>query len=78
MRAAIPEIDLEKCNGCGDCLEWCSTGAVKLENNKAVVVKPEDCHYCTDCETICPSGAISCSFEIILVKAESEPAPEQR
>ncbi len=73
MKTAIPEIDVEKCPGCGDCVDWCPTGVVKLINGKAVVVSPEDCYYCTDCEAICSSGAIKCSFEIILVVTKPEP-----
>ena len=67
MKRAIPEIDLEQCTGCGDCVEWCTTGAVELVNGKAVVVMPEDCHYCTDCEAVCSARAIRCPFEIILM-----------
>lgn len=70
MKEAMPEIDPEKCTGCGDCVEWCPTGAVALANGKAVVVRSDGCDYCTDCETVCPPGAISCPFEIILVATE--------
>lgn len=66
MKTARPEIDIEKCAGCGDCVEWCPTGAVKLVNGKATLVG-EKCNYCTECETLCPSGAIHCPFEIVLV-----------
>ncbi len=75
MRAVIPEIDPDKCNGCGDCIEQCPVGIVTLVNGKATIVRPQDCNYCTDCETLCPSGAIRCPFEIVLVKAESERSP---
>lgn len=68
MSTAIPEIDLEKCNGCGDCIELCPCGIVTLVNGKATIVKLEGCDYCTECEAFCPSGAIQCPFEIILVE----------
>lgn len=67
MKAGTPEIDLEICTSCGNCEDWCSTGAVKLVNGKPVLVHPEKCNYCTECETDCPAGAISCPFDIILV-----------
>lgn len=70
MSKALPEIDLEKCNGCGDCAEQCPTSAVALVGGKAVIIRTDACDYCTDCETFCPSGAIRCPFEIILVKAD--------
>ena len=62
----IPEVDLDICTGCGDCVEFCSPGIVGLVNDKATIVSPEDCNYCTDCETFCSLGAIRCPFEIIL------------
>ena len=66
MRAVIPEIDPAKCDGCGDCIEQCASGAFTLVNGKVTIVRSEDCDYCTDCETSCSSGAIRCAFEIIL------------
>ena len=72
MKRAIPEIDLDRCTGCGDCVEWCPKGAVALVNGKAVAAKPEECRYCTDCETVCRAGAIRCPFEIILVTRDGE------
>jgi len=68
----VPELDQEKCTGCGDCVEQCSVSAVELIDDKAAITRPESCNYCTECETLCPSGAIRCSFEIILVKEEPE------
>ena len=73
MKTGILRIDLDACTSCGDCVEWCPTGAVKLVNGKPIVVRPENCNYCTDCETVCLSGAIRCPFEIILVTTGSEP-----
>jgi len=71
--AAIPEIDFEKCTGCGDCVNQCTTHAVELVNDKVAIVRPQDCNYCTECETFCSSGAIRCPFGIILVEElESE------
>ena len=61
-----PEVNQEICTGCGDCADFCPTGAVAIVNDKAVVVKPEACDYCTECENICPNGAIRCPFEIAL------------
>ncbi len=65
---AVPEINLDICTGCGDCVEFCPSGTVTLVNGKACIVRPEDCNYCSDCETFCPPKAIRCPFEIILVE----------
>ncbi len=70
MKRALPEIDLEKCTGCRECIDLCPTHAVSLSEDKAVIASPEDCNYCAECESICPSGAIKCPFDIILTVAE--------
>ena len=64
---AKPEINQDNCTGCGDCVDFCPTGAVAIVNDKAVIVKPEACDYCTECENICPNGAIRCPFEVVLI-----------
>ncbi len=74
MKETLPEIDLEKCTGCGSCVEFCPTGAVKLEDGKVIVVNAEACSYCAECEAVCPTGAIRCPFEIVLVKQGKEQA----
>lgn len=63
---ALPEIDAERCDGCGDCVEACPQGALALEDGKAVMARPADCDYCADCEAVCPPDAIRCPFEIVL------------
>lgn len=70
---ALPEIDLEKCTGCGDCVELCPTKAVELVKGVPVIARPQECNYCTDCEAFCPPGAIRCPFEILLAGVESLP-----
>lgn len=77
MVAGIPEINQEACDACGNCVEWCPTGAVGIVRGKAVIVSPENCYYCTDCEEVCPSGAIRCPYAIILVRNESEKGTEK-
>lgn len=78
VRTAIPEIELEKCTGCGDCIGQCPTNAVELVRGKAVIVRPQACNYCTECEPFCLAGAIRCPFDIILVKVESQKPPEKQ
>lgn len=77
MSTVIPEIDLDQCTGCGDCIELCPCGIVALVNGKATIVRAEDCDYCTDCEDFCSLGAIRCSFEIVLLETEPERPPEE-
>jgi len=69
MVLAVPEVNLAKCEGCGDCVKLCPAHAVDLVEGKACIIWPENCDYCADCETFCPSSAIRCAFEIVIEKA---------
>lgn len=61
----MPEIAIEKCNGCGLCVAVCRCNAFVMLDNIVQVVEVENCNYCTQCEAVCPTGAISCAFEIV-------------
>jgi L-aspartate semialdehyde sulfurtransferase ferredoxin len=61
-----PQLDEAVCDGCGDCIIHCPTGALALVDDTAVLVNPEACIYCADCESICPVGAISLPYQIVL------------
>jgi len=69
MIALLPNIDRDKCGGCGECVLGCPTKAVEMVDGQAVIVRPEDCNYCAECEGLCPKGAISCPFEIVFEEA---------
>ncbi len=59
-----PQIDLEKCDGCGLCTSIC--GGWVLVDGVVIIEETIDCDWCTLCEVICPRGAIRCSFEIVV------------
>ncbi len=54
----IAEVDPEKCDGCGICVEECPAGAIKIENNKAVINEAL-CKGCGACGALCPTEAIN-------------------
>lgn len=70
MGLAVPEVNPEKCEGCGDCVKLCPGQAVALVLGKATVVRPENCDYCAECEAFCPSSAVRCPFEIVIERPE--------
>jgi MinD superfamily P-loop ATPase len=69
MGLAVPDVDPEKCQGCGDCVKLCPGNAVELVQGKATIASPERCDYCADCEEFCPNSAIRCPFEIVIEEA---------
>lgn len=62
---ALPEIDLGRCDRCGQCVEQCPTGAVEMAAAGPIIARPMDCSYCTACESVCPQEAIRCGYEIV-------------
>lgn len=58
-----PEVDREKCIGCGTCVSVCPMGVFELQEVEgkmvAVPVKAESCVACRACEGQCPVGAIT-------------------
>ncbi len=57
-----PQIDEDKCNGCGLCIEGCEREVMDLEpgQDNAVVVNPYNCKVgCTTCSVYCLRDAIS-------------------
>ncbi|GAB4247087.1 MAG: NAD-dependent dihydropyrimidine dehydrogenase subunit PreA [Thermoleophilia bacterium] len=55
----LPEIDLEKCNGCGACASPGHCEVIEMRNKRPVVVKPEECYGCGVCYYLCSKEAIT-------------------
>lgn len=68
----LPTIRLDRCTGCGLCVEFCPTGAVIMQKNKPHIAHPGDCAYCGMCEEMCPSGAILLEYEVVPVRDNVE------
>ncbi|MGC8854933.1 MAG: 4Fe-4S dicluster domain-containing protein [Halothiobacillaceae bacterium] len=57
-----PQIDRERCIGCGECLNACPNGVFALNEDemKMEVVSPENCVVlCDKCAALCPTEAIT-------------------
>lgn len=53
MRIAV---NIERCTGCGQCIDSCPFTAIVMQEGKAFI--NEYCQFCRACMSICPEGAI--------------------
>lgn len=54
----LPEIDLEKCNGCGLCVAPGHCECLEMIDGKAVLVNSKECYSCNVCYFLCAREAI--------------------
>ena len=52
-------IDLDKCTGCGECVEVCPVEVFELEDEKSEPVNAEECLGCESCVEVCEYEAIT-------------------
>ena len=52
------KVDLEKCDGCGTCVDTCPVEVFEMKDDKSIPVKQEECLVCRACEVQCPNAAI--------------------
>ena len=53
-----PEVDAEKCDGCGKCGQICQYSAIVCLQ-ETVMTFEQLCHSCGGCMLVCPTGAIT-------------------
>ena len=68
MVIEMPEIDQEKCDGCGLCVDVCRCKAIVFVDSVVTIIESKLCGWCLQCELICPRGAIYCPYEIVIEK----------
>jgi adenylylsulfate reductase, subunit B len=68
-----PEIDYEKCTGCGTCRDTCAEDVFfgwlagqEGTDSKPRVTYPEACFHCYLCADGCPIGAISIRTPLVM------------
>jgi NAD-dependent dihydropyrimidine dehydrogenase PreA subunit len=53
------ELDLEKCTGCGRCIEVCPRSVLKEKGNKVEIIDRDSCIECGACQRNCAFGAVT-------------------
>jgi ferredoxin len=55
----LSQIDRETCTGCGTCVDWCPTEAIRLDDSGKAVRDAGACFGCGVCARFCPEDAIA-------------------
>lgn len=76
-RRPRPVLNLELCNGCGLCVDYCPFACLSLvgspHSGLSLLVEPLACVSCGECASICMKGAVSMSaIELGAIDPESE------
>ena len=57
VNVLIPKVNLEECNGCRKCIDFCKFNAIAFLNNKPAIIK-NICHSCGGCKLVCDKNVI--------------------
>ena len=57
---SIKRIDMDKCVGCGTCVDSCIMDVLRFDEEKKrpVIAYPKECYCCYNCAMDCPVDAI--------------------
>lgn len=66
-----PEIDIQECTMCGECVSRCPSHAIAM-NKEAndIGINLDECVFCTLCEEVCPVGAAKMTTQIELAQKD--------
>jgi NAD-dependent dihydropyrimidine dehydrogenase PreA subunit len=54
-----PEVNVEKCVGCEECVDNCPVDVFEMEAEKSKVVNEDECLGCETCVEVCEEDAIT-------------------
>lgn len=57
-------VDARVCAACGDCVEACAYGAIRVDEDLGVALKCDLCAGEPECAAMCPTGAVLWSMTI--------------
>ncbi len=64
-----PVIDGALCNGCGECVKRCPSGAmIQMEAPVKAGVNLDECIFCALCEEVCPQRAVAITHQFELAE----------
>lgn len=58
VQMPVPQVDTDKCIGCGKCGEFCEFNAI-VNVKGSILIFPELCHGCGGCLMLCPTQALT-------------------
>jgi NAD-dependent dihydropyrimidine dehydrogenase PreA subunit len=53
------EVDPDKCEACGECVDACPSGVFELTGEVSTPVNIDECVECCTCIEVCPNEAIT-------------------
>ncbi|MEC4675729.1 MAG: 4Fe-4S binding protein [Nitrospirota bacterium] len=54
-------VDVEKCEGCEECVNNCPVNVFQMKDGKADPFQVDLCEGCETCTSVCPTEAITLS-----------------
>jgi len=57
--AVYPVVDVNKCEGCEECVNNCPVGVFQMKDGKSNPYQADSCEGCETCISVCPTGAVT-------------------
>jgi NAD-dependent dihydropyrimidine dehydrogenase PreA subunit len=52
------KVDSVRCNGCGQCIEFCPVDVFEINKGKSIPLRPQNCLGCGTCVAVCKNEAV--------------------